>query len=134
MDLDVPALLVDRGFDKFAYNRKIGLFHTHITHLSQIFSKRKRNLERNYLKDIDKRYFTWINFSNKSELLKIFIWILYSYSIVFPFIVGIIKALKYRKAFFLWYEPVVTVIETTAVIYATVTHSSRMQFIRKVMS
>lgn len=134
MDLDVLYLLSKKGFNKFAYNRNLGMYHTHIERFGQIFHKRKRNIDRNYLNDIDKRYYTWIDFSNKLEILKIFIWIVYSYSIIFPFLNGIIKTIKNKKALFLLYEPIVTSIETTAVIYSILIHPSKMQLVKKLFS
>jgi len=133
MDLDVLSLLVKRGYTLFAYNKTLGLYHTHMTSISQVYPKRKRNLDRNYIADLTKRHFTWVNFSNKLDVLKIALYIFYSYSLVFPFLVGIKKSFEHKRLFFVYLEPLVTVIETTAVIVAVIQNSQRNNFFRKIL-
>lgn len=134
MELDVLRILVLKGFCKFAYNPNTGIQHSHVDHLIEIFSKRIRNINRNYLKDMKERYFLWIDFSDKKSILKIIFWTIYTYTFIFPILIGIIKTFKTGKKFFLYYEPLVTIIETTAVIYSILIHPSRMQFIKRLLN
>ena len=131
MELDVLSILVHKGFCRYAYNPDMGIYHSHIDHVSEIFSKRTRNINRNYMKNIEGRYFLWIDFSDKKSIFKIIIWILYTFTFILPTINGIIKTVKTRKLFFLYYEPLVTFIETFAVIYSILAHPKKMQFIKK---
>lgn len=134
MELDVLAIMVSKGFSKYAYNPSMGIYHSHIEHVGEIFSKRIRNINRNYMKDIKGRYFLWINFSDKKSIVKILIWIIYTYTFVLPILRGLFKALKSKKLFFLYYEPIVTVVETSAVIYSILIHPNKIQFFRKLLT
>lgn len=134
MELDVLRILVLKGFTKFVYNPKTGIQHSHVDHLSEIFHKRIRNINRNYIKDLNKRHFLWIDFNDKKSILKIIVWMLYANTFVFPTITGAIKAIKNRQLFFLYYEPLVAFIETIAVIYSMLIHPSRAQFFKRLFS
>ncbi len=131
MELDVLRILVLKGFCKFAFNPNTGIQHSHVDHLSEIFSKRARNINRNYIKDLSERHFLWIDFSSKKSVLKIIIWIIYSMTFIFPTIVGLIKTFRNKQLFFLYYEPLVAFIETTAVIYSILINPKRAQFFKK---
>jgi len=131
MELDVLAIMVSKGFRKYAYNPKMGIYHSHIEHVSEIFSKRVRNINKNYMKDLGGRHFLWVDFSDKKSIVKILIWILYTYTLVLPTLRGLFKALKNKKLFFVYCEPLVTVIETSAVIYSILIHPNKMQFLKK---
>lgn len=131
MELDVLYIMVLSGFQQYAYNPKMGINHSHIDHLSEIFSKRMRNINRNYMKDIKGRYFLWLDFSDKKSIVKILIWIVYSYTFILPVLRGLFKTLKNKKLFYLYCEPIVTVLETSAVIYSIITHPHKMQFFKK---
>lgn len=131
MELDVVAILVKNGFNTFAYTPVTGIYHSHIDSIWEIFAKRIRNIRRNYLKNLDGRYFLWINFNDKKSFLKIILWIFYTYTLVTPIFIGIYKTIKNKKLFFLYCEPLVTLIETTAVIYSMLIHPEKMKFIKK---
>lgn len=131
MELDVVSILVSKGFTKFVYNPKTGIQHSHVDHLSEIFSKRVRNIKRNYIKDLNKRHFLWIDFRNKISIFKIGVWSLYALTIILPTIVGIIKTIKSRKLFFLYYEPAVSFLETAAVIYGILINPYRNSFFKR---
>lgn len=134
MELDVLSIMVHKGFRKYAYNPKMGIQHSHIEHVSEIFSKRIRNINRNYMKDIKGRYFLWVDFSDKKSIIKILLWIIYTYTFALPILRGLFKALKNKKLFYFYYEPIVTVLETSAVIYSILMHPNKMQFIKKLLA
>jgi len=134
MELDVLAIMVSKGFRKYAYNPKMGIYHSHIEHVSEIFSKRIRNINRNYMKDLGGRHFLWIDFSDKKSIIKILLWIIYAYTFALPILRGLFKALKNKKLFYFYYEPIVTVLETSAVIYSILIHPRKMQFFRKLFA
>lgn len=134
MELDVVVHLVHHGFDMFAYLPSPGMYHTHITKLGTIFWKRKRNIERNYLKDIATRQFTWIDYSSPSDVLKLGLWILLALTWVIPLITGIAKAIRYRAWRYAYFEPAVTFLEVVAIVWAILTSPHRMKFFSKLIS
>lgn len=117
MELDILEILAKTGYQQFAWVPSAGIYHTHTQNLRQLFRKRLRNIERNYLPDYANRHFTWFNFRSSKGILKIFVWVLYTH-LIFPSILrGIYKTLKYKDIYCLVYEPILTVVLTDVIIY-----------------
>ena len=117
MELDILEILAKSGYNKFAWVPSAGFYHTHSQSLKQLFRKRLRNIERNYLLDYTHRHFTWFDFRTSKGILKILIWIIYAH-LIFPSILrGIYKSLKHKDIYCLIYEPILTVVLTDVIIY-----------------
>lgn len=115
MELDTIMLLVRNGYKYFAYVHDAKLHHPFLVDLTMLIKKRIRNLKTQFFYQKDKREFTWIDFGNKLDILKILFWIMYANSLIFPMLVGIWRAFRYRSAIAL-YEPVFTWITTNLII------------------
>ena len=117
MELDILEILAKAGYQKFAWVPSAGIYHSHAKTLKQLFRKRIRNVERSYLPDYANRHFTWFDFRSKRGILKILVWVLYAH-LIFPSILrGIYKTFKYKDAYCLIYEPILTVVLTDVLIY-----------------
>lgn len=116
MELDNLSILTKLGLNRFAYVPSAGIHHPFLKDLKVLIKKRIRNLNEQFFNQPDKREFTWINFSNWIDKLKIIVWIIYANSLIFPTIVGILRAIKYKKIVAL-YEPVVVWITTNLIVY-----------------
>lgn len=115
MELDNLAIFVKAGFNKFAYVPSAGIHHPFLKDLKTLVKKRIRNLTEQFFNQPDKREFTWIDFSSSKDKLKILIWIIYANSLIFPAIVGIWRAIRFKKIEAI-YEPVFVWITTNIII------------------
>lgn len=133
MDIDVPVLLAERGYNKYAYVPDAGLYHSHVRSLKQLIQKRMRNVEKVYLPSIEGRKFTWFKLTNLRDSLKIAVWIIYA-NLFFPALVkGIVKAIKYRDLACL-YEPIVTIVLTNCILYSFLKHKKGRDLIKSAIS
>lgn len=126
MELDLIAHLVNMGYNKFAYV-PVGLNHYTIPNIKILLSKRMRNIGRNYVGQKFKRAYSWFNFSDPKDLIKIFIWVVYANLIIPELIVGIIKSIKYKTWVGL-YQPVVSFLETDVVVFGFLYFKLRERF------
>lgn len=116
MELDNLEILARAGFNKFAYVPDAGVYHFHVQNLAQLANKRIRNLRRNYLISPEDRYYTWANFNQPQQVLKIALWVVYA-NLFFPELLrGIYKSFKYRDWACLW-QPVVALLVTDLTLY-----------------
>jgi len=132
MDLDNLVILVRSGFDQFAYVPQAGYYHHHATSFSELIRKRLRNIQRNYLPDIDTRYYKWFSAENPMDVLKIICLVIYA-NLFFPALIrGIIRSIKHNDIAGLL-EPVVTIIVTDTIIYGFLTSSEGREIFKKMM-
>ena len=96
MELDNLILLLENGKNKYAYIQGIGVHHPFLTTLKNLLRKRIRNIKTMYFNQPDKRYWTWIDWNNPIEKLKIVIWVVYTFTIIPSCIVGIWKCIQYK--------------------------------------
>lgn len=96
MELDTLSIFVGSGKNLFAYVQHIGIHHPFLTTLSNLMRKRIRNLETMYFNQPDMRYWTWIDWNDGKDILKIFIWLLYCYTVIPSVIIGVYKCIRYR--------------------------------------
>lgn len=130
MELDNLFFFVKRGFNRFAYVPSAKIYHPFIPNFHILLRKRARNLKFQFFNQPDKREFTWINFNNKTDLIKIVFWIIYANTLVLPALVGIIRAIKYKKPVAL-YEPIFAWITTNLIIYVFLTEKEGRNLIFK---
>jgi len=132
MELDNLAILVGAGFNKFAYVPQAGIYHLHIKSLRQLIQKRIRNLKRNFLPQPEERYYTWIDFNNPKEILRLGFWIIYANLFLPALVKGVYKSIKFRDFACLW-EPVVSLIVTDLTLFAFLFSSGGRGVIKKVL-
>ncbi len=114
IDNEIPAVLIKRGYRKFAFVEDTGVEHLLLRSLNELWRKRVRNLERTYYPNQNKREFKWISW--KKDWPKIGIWMLYTNSIIFPVISAIYKSIKYKDLCF-FNEPVLNLVSTYSIIW-----------------
>lgn len=116
MDLDNLAILVKAGYNKFAYVPEAGYYHHHAGSFRQLIQKRLRNINRNYLPDMENRHYTWFAVNNGKDAIKIVLLLLYAHSIILPFLRGLYRSVKHREVAGLL-EPFVILTLTDTIIY-----------------
>lgn len=116
MDIDVPIILSENGFNRFAHVPSCGIYHHSSFTLKEIIMKRIRNIDKVYLPNIKSRKFTYFNLSKKKDLIKIIVWILYANLFIPELLRGIYKTFKNKDIAFM-YEPLVSLTVTDGIIY-----------------
>ena len=115
MENDNVVLLMRDGLKKYAVPYGISFHHPTLLSLKHLMMKRIRNLNTMYFNQPDKRYWTWIDWNKKVDVLKICIWLFYTYTLLPSIVVGIWKCMKQGNLSGM-YELPVNLITTTAVI------------------
>jgi glycosyltransferase involved in cell wall biosynthesis len=117
MELDNLVILVNAGYNLFAYVPEAGEYHKHVSGIKQLLKKRLRNIRRNYIPDYSIRYYKWFDIQKKKEVIKILAWIIYAHLIIPAFFKGIYKSIKYRDIICVFYEPFLTIVLTDIILY-----------------
>lgn len=120
MENDNVVLLLQDGQSKYAVPQGISFHHPTLISLSHLWRKRVRNLETMYFNQPNKRFWTWIDWRSKRDILRILIWIIYCYSLIPSVIVGAWKCVKYRSLLGI-YELPVNLLTTSVVIRSFLT-------------
>lgn len=132
IDLETLEILSREGHQLFGYAPQAQLIHYHIQTLQELIKKRVRNLNRDYLPNIDKKYYTWFNINEKKGILRIVFWIIYA-NLFFPeLIIGLVKIFRHKDLAFLW-QPIVSFVVTDAVLLEFISKPSGRYFIIKVI-
>lgn len=119
-DHDTIIKLVKAGHQLFAYVPDAGIYHYHAKDLRHLIYKRFRNLDNHYFPYNKSLSYKWVDFSNKKEVLKLFVWLVYA-NLFFPALIrGFLRFLKYRDPVLLM-EPIVTIVTTDAILYKFIT-------------
>lgn len=116
MELDFLVILVEHGYNRFAYVPQAGLYHHHVRNFADLIKKRLRNVRKVYLPEIEKRRYRWFDLSSPKDRLRIFIWIIYAHLIFPATIRGFCKAIKYREPAGLL-EAIITPLITDVIIF-----------------
>lgn len=114
MDLDNLVQLVRAGCDQFAYVPAAGHHHRHVNNLPELIRKRLRNLRNVYLPHAQHRQYRWFDLTNKADVAKIGMLMLYAHLLIPSAITGLLKAIRHRD----WaglYEPFVLLALTDAI-------------------
>ena len=116
MDIDVPVILSENGYNLFSHVPECGIYHTNIKSLKEILQRRKRNLDEVFLPNLSDRKYKFFDLRSKKDLLKISGIIIYTNTLILPFIKGIYNALRFRDSACL-YEPIVAIALTDYIAY-----------------
>ncbi len=116
MDIDVPVILSNNGFNRFAHIPSAGIYHINVQVIGGLLKRRIRNLHQTYLPNVGKREFVYFDLARKKDFLKICFWVLYANLFVPLLVNGIYKTIKYRDIACM-YEPVVAISLTDLVIW-----------------
>jgi glycosyltransferase involved in cell wall biosynthesis len=123
IDMEALEIVTRAGHPLFSYVPKAKMRHYHAANLRQLIKKRLRNLHRDYLPNIETKYYVWFQSNSTKDILKLAFWIIYVNLIVGELVRGLIKAVRYRDAAFLW-QPIVSVAVTDAILYGFLSKSS----------
>lgn len=106
-DMGNLVLLVKEGYTKFAYIPDAGFYHLHADSLSQLVSKRIRNVEKSYLRYLDKSsHFRWFSLNSTKDIVKIILLII-SANLFFPiFLISLYKVVKYKNWLYILEAPI----------------------------
>lgn len=129
LELDFLVLMVKNGFEKFAYVPKAGLYHHHVANIKELIRKRRYNVKNVYLKTYKRKLYKWFKLGNLVDLVKIFLLIIYSNTIIPGIIVGLYKSIKHQD----WagmYEPIVSLLVTDLIIYSFLTDYRTLNVIK----
>src|SRR3990172_113240 len=129
LELDFLVVMTKKGFNKFAYVSKAGLYHHHAKSLKELIRKRKYNIRNVYLKTYEKKLYKWFDLKNLIDLFKIVLLIVYSNTIFPGVIVGLYKSIKYKD----WagmYEPVVSLFITDIIIWEFLNNPSSVNLLK----
>jgi len=116
MDVDVPVILSEMGFNRFAYVPSCGIFHTNVRSLRDLIQRRLRNINKIYLPSVETRKFRYFDLRNKRDIIKIIFWVICAFSFVPLLLKGTYNTIK-NKDFACMYEPIVAMALTATIIY-----------------
>ncbi len=129
MELDVFAHLVELGYEKFAYV-SVGVYHNFMSNLWVLVKKRWRHISRNYLGQDFERSFKWFDLKNPKDVMKIILLIIYVHLFIPELLYGIYKSIKHKTWVGL-YQPIVSLIETDAIILGFVYYYLKLDLFGK---
>lgn len=115
-DQETLSGIIAAGFTKFAYVPDAGYYHYHADSLSDLLSKRVRNLKGHYLKVESPYKWKWFDTASFSGISKIVLWIIYANLFIPATIRGIFRAIKFRDCVLLA-EPIITIATTDVILY-----------------
>lgn len=117
LELDILKMLVERGYKQFAYVPSAGIYHHHVKSIGELIRKRKRNVQKVYLVENEKRLYRWFDLRSPKDLMKIIFLIFYAHSLIFSFLRGVYKSIMNKDLAGLW-EPVVALVATDTIIFS----------------
>lgn len=120
MELDLLVILVKKDRNLFAYVPTAGLYHLYAGSLKELLQKRKHNLINVYFLHVHDELYTWIDWGNPWQVLRLCLWTIYANLFIPSLITGIYKSLKYRD----WaglYEPIVNLLVTDIMVWYVLT-------------
>ncbi len=130
LELDFLVVLVENGFNRFAYVPEAGIYHFHVSSFFELCKKRLRNVRQVYLPDVNTKKYKWFDLTQKRDIIKIILWIMYSHAIIPAFLVGIYKTIKNRDIAGL-YEPLVCLTVTDVILFGFLFNKEGLTFIFK---
>lgn len=126
MELDIFVHLINLGQKRFAYV-PVGIYHDFMPDLKTLVRKRWRHISRNYLGQTFKRVYTWFDLYKPKDFLKVIFWIIYVHLFIPELVRGIYKSLIYKTWVGL-YQPVVSLLETDAILYGFAYYYFKLKF------
>lgn len=122
IDIEIPLTLASKGRNKFAYIPNSGHYHLTVTNMKDLLRQKKRDVVKTYLPALGKRKFTYVNFSNPFEFLRLALFVVYANSIIGPLLSGLWQVIKYKDIACL-YELPATMLVTDYVAYFFTKHN-----------
>jgi len=116
IDMESVEIMARRFNGLFAYVPDAKIRHYHIDTLFKMVKKRLRNLERDYLPNLEHKYFIWFNPKKRGDVLKIIFWVIYANLFLPELVRGIIRSIIHMDIAFMWH-PIVSITTTDAIIY-----------------
>lgn len=116
LELDFLVVLVENGFNRFAYVPDAGIYHFHVASFAELCKKRLRNVRQVYLTSVDTKKYKWFDLTKKGDIIKIILWTIYVHTVILAFLVGIYKSIKNRDIAGL-YEPLVCLVVTDVILF-----------------
>lgn len=132
IDMEALEIYTRAGHNLFAYVPKAKLNHYHVGSLKELIKKRLRNLERDYLPNLEHKYFLWFDPNSKKDLLKIFFWVIYANLFIPELIRGILRAINHQDLAFLWH-PIVSISTTDAIVWGFVSKPKGRGFVLRLI-
>ncbi len=131
-DLDFLVLLVENGYNKFAYVPSAGIYHFHVASLAELCKKRLRNIRKCYLPRVHAIKYEWFSLAKKRDVVKIILWILYVHAIIPALFVGFRKCIRNRDIAGL-YEPLVCLAVTDVILFGFLFSKRGLSFILRTL-
>lgn len=116
IDMESVEIMARKYDGYFAYVPEAKIRHYHADTLAGLIKKRLRNLEKDYLPNLENKYFLWFNPKIKKDVYKIFFWVIYANLFIPELIRGMLKSIYYKDLAFMWH-PIVSIATTDAIIY-----------------
>lgn len=117
MDNDVPIILVEKGYNLFAFCPKVRIYHFLLNNLEELFKKRMRGALRTYMANFPKRRYKWLNLDKKRNIFLLGLWVVYANLILPATIYGAYQSIKHGDISCMA-EPAITLVSTDSLIYA----------------
>ena len=95
-DIDFALECAERGDDLFAFVPEAQLFHRSYLRPRVYLSKKRRDVRASYLRTLDNRRASYIDWSARADVLRLVGWILYVNLVVPGFLRACLKAMRYR--------------------------------------
>ena len=132
IDLESIEIVARAGHQLFAYVPLAKIRHYHAENLKLLIIKRLRNLERDYLPNLNHKYYLWFDPKKRKDLLKIFFWVAYANLFIPELIRGVLRTIKHRDPAFLWH-PIVAMTTTDAIVWGFVSRPQGRGFVVKLI-
>jgi glycosyltransferase involved in cell wall biosynthesis len=110
VDIAIPILLSRHGHNLFAYVPNAGVHHLTVKCMDDMYKKKHRDANNTYLPAVGNREFTYVNYDNPCDLLRLAWWVLYANLVVPGLCKGIYKAISYRDWACLYEVPTTTLL------------------------
>jgi len=124
MDIDVPVILAKNGFDRFAYVRLCGIYHTNVKSLWELIKRRRRNIDLIYLPNLETREFVYFDMRSIKDVSKIALWMVAA-NLVLPLsFAGVWKSVRHRDVACM-YEPLVAIMLSDTIAWGFLRNKSR---------
>ena len=96
MDIDVPVILSENGYDKFAYVPGCGIYHSNVRTIVDLVNRRLRNLHTIFLPEVENRRFEYFDLSDANAVRRIVFWVIYANSLLPSVIRGIWRSINHK--------------------------------------
>ncbi|MFX0141777.1 MAG: hypothetical protein ACFFDN_49525 [Candidatus Hodarchaeota archaeon] len=127
-DHDFVINCVREGFPYFAYVPEPGYYHYHVTSFKHLIQKRIRNIQKHFLPYYKKTDYVILDTGNKSQVLRLMLFIIYANLVIPAAIRGVIRAYKHKDLVLLM-EPLITIGITDALLLAFLRNKQGRKFI-----